>query len=165
MWSQNLRLLNLRKMITWTLCSPNPQPCGMSDLTEQIHTGTGKLKMTSVLQGSPYKSPLLRANFLSVSFYSSSSFFNCSFFFFFCTGMVILDGLPSCFLCTVRKKEKTLLFSPRHMDRSPVWVLCLQTQQLPVVKEYIRKALWNSDTACNVETSLCSSEPSPLWFS
>lgn len=83
MWSQNLRLPNLRKMITWTLCSPNPQPCGMSDLTEQIHTGTGKLKMTSVLQGSPYKSPLLRANFLSVSFYSSSSFFNCSFFFFF----------------------------------------------------------------------------------
>lgn len=160
MWSQNLRLPNLRKMITWTLCSPNPQPCGMSDLTEQIHTGTGKLKMTSVLQGSPYKSPLLRANFLSLSIHLPLSLIAL----FFCTGMVILDGLPSCFLCMVRKKEKTLLFPLRHMDRSPVWVLCLQTQQLPVVKEHIRRALWNSDTACNVETSV-SSEPSPFWFS
>lgn len=81
--------------------------------------------MTSALQGSLCKSPFLHANFLSVSFYLSSSSFNCSVLHTHGeTGWMLL------FLCGW-KEDITLLFSMSSQRGSSA-----QAQQLAAVGEH-----------------------------
>lgn len=131
MRSQNIRLLSLGKTMMWTLYTNNPWPPGPFDLTERVCTGTGKLKMTSVLQGSPCKSPFLHANFLSVSFYLSSSSFNCSFFLH--VHGEIWWAFLLLFLCGWKKEGKNLLFSTSCINRllwASVAARCSTTERI-----------------------------------
>lgn len=117
--------------IMWTLCPNDLLPHGLFDSTEQVYMGTGKLKMTSVLQGSPCKSPFCHANFLSVSFYLSSSSFNC--LFLHMHGEVGWTCLLI-FLCSC--KEENNCFSQQF-----TWTD--SSEQVQLQEENIKKPFWN----------------------
>lgn len=130
-------------MIMWTLYTNNLWPCGLFDLTEQVYIGTGKLKITSVLQRSHYKSPFLHAHFLSLSFCLSS--FNCSFLHMH--GEVGWTFLLL-FLCGWKKGKKPAFLNKLH-EHTPL-SKCSSSLQW---EKNIEKTLWNSEISCNWETS------------
>lgn len=92
-----------------TLYTDSPWPRGPFDSTAQVHTGTGKLKMTSVLQGSHCKSPFLHANFLSVSFYLPLPLI--ALFFFFARAWRDLMDFPPTFPARLERRRKKTCFS------------------------------------------------------
>lgn len=117
--------------IMWTLYPNDLLHYSLLDSTEEVYMGTGKLKMTSVLQGSPCKSPFCHANFLPVSFYLSFSSFNCLF--------LHMHGefgwtFPSIFLCGW--KEENHCFSQQF-----TWTDFYELVQLQ--EENIKKSFWN----------------------